>query len=59
MGPIVRIDRLAERELLISVSGELDLHSVGGLQDALDEAMSEKDTHPSSDSLGIESDRGG
>jgi len=41
MGPIVRIDRLAEGELLISVSGELDLHSVGGLQDALDEAISE------------------
>ena len=41
MGPLVRVDRLPDRELLISVSGELDLHSVGGLQDALDEAISE------------------
>jgi anti-sigma B factor antagonist len=40
MGPLVRIDRIADRELLISVSGELDLHSVGSLQDALDEAIS-------------------
>ncbi|MHB8059370.1 MAG: STAS domain-containing protein [Gaiellaceae bacterium] len=40
MGPVVRTDRLAERELIISVSGELDLHTVGGLQDALDEAIS-------------------
>jgi len=42
MGPVVRTDRLTDRELLISVSGELDLHSVGGLQEALDEAISEK-----------------
>ncbi|HEY5160565.1 MAG TPA: STAS domain-containing protein [Gaiellaceae bacterium] len=41
MGPIVHTERLADRELLISVSGELDLHSVGELQDALDEAISE------------------
>jgi anti-anti-sigma factor len=41
IGPMVRTDRLAERELLISVSGELDLHSVGGLQEALDEAISQ------------------
>jgi anti-anti-sigma factor len=41
MEPLVRTDRLAEKELLVSVSGELDLHSVGGLQDALDEAMGE------------------
>jgi anti-sigma B factor antagonist len=41
MGPVVRIERLADGELLISVSGELDLHSVGGLQDALDDAISE------------------
>lgn len=41
MGPVVRTDRLADRELIISVSGELDLHSVGGLQDALDEAVNE------------------
>jgi len=39
MGPMVRINRLADRELIISVSGELDLHSVGGLQDALEEAV--------------------
>ena len=42
MEPVVQTDRLAEKELLISVSGELDLHSVGGLQDALDEAMNER-----------------
>ncbi len=41
MGPVVRTDRRTERELIISVSGELDLHSVGGLQDALDEAIAE------------------
>ncbi len=41
MEPTVRIDRLAEKELLISVSGELDLHSVGRLQDALDGAVAE------------------
>ena len=40
MGPHVRTERIADRELLISVSGELDLHSVGSLQDALDEAIS-------------------
>jgi len=41
IGPLVRTDRLADSALLISVSGELDLHSVGGLQDALDEAINE------------------
>jgi anti-sigma B factor antagonist len=42
MGPVVHTNRLAENELIISVSGELDLHSVGGLQDALDGAIAEK-----------------
>jgi anti-anti-sigma factor len=37
--PIVRTIQIAERDLLISVSGELDLHSVGALQNALDEAI--------------------
>jgi anti-anti-sigma factor len=41
MGLMVHTDRLADGELLISVSGEFDLHSVGELQDALDEAISE------------------
>jgi anti-sigma B factor antagonist len=41
MGPVVQTNRLADSELVISVSGELDLHSVGGLQDALDEAIAE------------------
>jgi anti-anti-sigma factor len=41
MEPIVQTVRLADKELLISVSGELDLHSVGSLQEALDEAINE------------------
>ena len=41
MEPVVRTVRLADKELLISVSGELDLHSVGSLQTALDEAINE------------------
>lgn len=39
VGPLVRTARLAEKELIISVSGELDLHSVGALQEALEEAI--------------------
>ncbi len=39
--PEVRTTRLADKELLVSVSGELDLHSVGSLQGALDEALNE------------------
>jgi anti-sigma B factor antagonist len=39
--PVVHTIRLAEKEFLISVSGELDLHSVGALQNALDEAITE------------------
>jgi anti-sigma B factor antagonist len=41
MDPLARTVRLADKELLISVSGELDLHSVGSLQEALDEAINE------------------
>jgi anti-anti-sigma factor len=41
MEPEVRTDRLADKELLVAVSGELDLHSVGSLQTALDEAINE------------------
>ena len=41
MEPLARTVRLADKELLISVSGELDLHSVGSLQEALDEAIEE------------------
>jgi anti-sigma B factor antagonist len=41
MEPLVQTVRLADKELLISVSGELDLHSVGALQNALDEAINE------------------
>ena len=37
--PIVHTVQIAEGELLISVSGELDLHSVGLLQSALDDAI--------------------
>ncbi len=36
--PVVQTAQIAEGELLISVSGELDLHSVGSLQGALDDA---------------------
>jgi len=36
--PVVQTEQIAEGELLISVSGELDLHSVGSLQGALDDA---------------------
>ena len=36
--PVVQTEQIAEGELLISVSGELDLHSVGSLQSALDNA---------------------
>ncbi len=39
MGPLVRSARLADGGLLISVSGELDLHSVGALQEALEDAI--------------------
>jgi anti-sigma B factor antagonist len=39
--PIVRSSRSGEG-LLISVSGELDLHSVGSLQNALDEAIEKR-----------------
>lgn len=39
--PLARTERLGDKELLISVSGELDLHSVRSLQDALDEAQKE------------------
>jgi anti-sigma B factor antagonist len=41
MEPLVQTVRLADKELLISVSGELDLHSVGALQNSLDEAINE------------------
>lgn len=41
MEPLARTVRLADKELLISVSGELDLHSVGSLQEALNEAIKE------------------
>jgi anti-anti-sigma factor len=41
MEPQVQTVRLADKELLVSVSGELDLHSVGTLQNALDEAINE------------------
>ncbi len=41
MEPLARTVRLADKELLISVNGELDLHSVGSLQEALDEAIKE------------------
>jgi anti-anti-sigma factor len=37
--PVVRTTAPATGELLISVSGELDLHSIGALQTALDEAI--------------------
>jgi anti-anti-sigma factor len=37
--PTVRVVQIAERELVISVNGELDLHSVGSLQTALDDAI--------------------
>jgi anti-sigma B factor antagonist len=37
--PIVLTVQIAEATLLISVSGELDLHSVGSLQEALDDAI--------------------
>ncbi len=38
---MVKTVKIAEGQLLISVSGELDLHSVGALQNALDEAIDE------------------
>ena len=41
MEPQLQTVRLADKELQISVSGELDLHSVGPLQEALDEAINE------------------
>jgi len=41
MEPLALTVRLADKELLISVSGELDLHSVGSLQSALDDAINE------------------
>ncbi|MGD0272558.1 MAG: STAS domain-containing protein [Gaiellaceae bacterium] len=37
--PVVLTVQIAEGKLLISVSGELDLHSVGSLQNALDDAI--------------------
>lgn len=37
--PIVNTEQLKERTLLITVSGELDLHSVGSLQSALEDAI--------------------
>jgi len=39
-GPLVHSTRLDDGALLISVSGELDLHSVGALQEALEDAIS-------------------
>ena len=39
MKPDVQTVRAADGELLISVSGELDLHSVGSLQSALEDAI--------------------
>ncbi|MGD0166818.1 MAG: STAS domain-containing protein [Gaiellaceae bacterium] len=36
---VVRTTPIADGKRVISVSGELDLHSVGSLQDALDEAI--------------------
>lgn len=38
---MVKTVKIGEGQLLISVSGELDLHSVGALQNALDEAIAE------------------
>ena len=37
--PIVNTAQITEGTLLISVSGELDLHSVGSLHSALDDAI--------------------
>ena len=43
-GPIKTMT-LGDRDLLISVSGELDLHTVGDLENALDEAIAEENEH--------------